>query len=264
MRHPIRSAAVLLAVGALLVAGCGDDNTSSTTTTTKPASTVTGNLTVSGAASLTGAFGQIDQDFTAANPGVKVTPTFDSSGTLSQQILSGAPVDVFASADDANMKKVTDAGLAGTSTVFARNKLVIVTKPGNPKGVKQLSDLATVGVVSLCALEAPCGKYADQILRQANVTIPPDKITRGQNVKATLTAVTQGDADAAIVYVTDAKAAGAQVASVTIPDDQNAIASYPIAALKGSKSSAAAKAYVDYVLGADGQATLQKYGFTPA
>jgi molybdate transport system substrate-binding protein len=266
MKRPVRLASVLVVAALLFVGGCGSDNkdASSSTTTTKPASTLTGHLTVSAAASLTEAFGQIDKDFTAANPGVTVTPTFDSSGTLSQQILSGAPVDVFASADEANMTKLTDKGLAESPEVFAKNKLIIVTKPGNPKHVKSLSDLATVGVVSLCSLDAPCGRYADQILKQANVTIPADKVTRGQNVKATLTAVTQGDADAGIVYVTDAKAAGSQVDTVTIPDDQNAIASYPIAMLKASKSTDAAKAYVAYVTGDQGQATLQTFGFLPA
>src|SRR6516165_3915960 len=166
MKRPVRLASVLVVGALLFVAGCGSDNKDTSSSTTTARSTLTGHLTVSAAASLTEAFGQIDKDFTAANPGITVTPTFDSSGTLSQQILSGAPVDVFASADEANMTKLTDKGLAESPEIFAKNKLIIVTKPGNPKHVKSLSDLATVGVVSLCALEAPCGKYADQILKQ--------------------------------------------------------------------------------------------------
>ena len=112
------------------------------------------------------------------------------------------------------MTKLVDANLIdGQPVVFARNKLIIVTKPGNPKNVKTLADLATVGVVSLCGDNVPCGKYAAQILQTAGVTIPESSITRGIDVKATLAAVTQGDADAAIVYVTDAKTAGSQVAT---------------------------------------------------
>ena len=130
---------------------------------------------------------------------------------------------------------VTRTWSTATPTVFAKNKLVIVTKPGNPKDVKTLPTSPTVGIVSLCGETVPCGKYADQILHSAGVTIPTDKITRGLDVKATLAAVTTGDADAAIVYVTDAKTAGAAVTAVTIPDDQNAIATYPIAVAQGEQ-----------------------------
>ena len=121
----------------------------------------------------------------------------------------------------------------------------------------------TAGIISLCGVTVPCGKYADQVLQQANVTIPADKITRGQDVKATLAAVTNGDADAAIVYVTDAKTAGAAVTAVPIPDAQNAIATYPIVVLKQTGNSATAHAFVAYVAGPKGQATLKSYGFLP-
>ena len=186
------------------------------------------------------------------------------SGTLATQIQQGSAVDTFASADEDDMTKLVDGDLIdGQPVVFARNKLIIVTKPGNPKGVKGLADLATVGVVSLCGDTAPCGKYAAQILQTAGVTIPESSVTRGVDVKSTLAAVTTGDAEAAIVYVTDAETAGSQVATVTIPDADNAIATYPIATVAASTDKATSQAFIDYVTSPKGQKTLQSYGFLP-
>ncbi len=253
-------------VATVALVGCGSSGGSAakSTTTTTGAPKVTGAVTVSAAASLTEAFGQIGKDFHTANPGVTVTFNFGSSGTLATQIQQGAPADVFASADPTNMDTLARAGLVDDrATVFARNKLVIVTKPGNPEQVKTLADLADVGILSLCGETVPCGKYAAQILANAGVTIPPDEITRGQDVKATLAAVTNGDADAAIVYVTDAKSAGSAVTAVTIPDAQNAIATYPVGVLKQSANAAASKAFERYVVSPKGQATLRSYGFLP-
>jgi molybdate transport system substrate-binding protein len=257
---------VPLAVALGLVASaCGSSGSSkrdTTTTTTTPK--VTGSVTVSAAASLTQAFGKIGADFKKANPATTVTFNFGPSSTLETQIAQGAPADVFASADQANMDKLSTAGLLdGPSTVFAKNSLVIVTKPGNPKKVKTLADLATVGTVSLCAVEVPCGKYAAQALQTAGVTIPESSVTRGADVKATIGAVTTGDADAAIVYVTDAKTAGSTVESVPIPDAQNVIAVYPIAVLTANTNPSASTAFVDYVESSKGQATLASFGFLP-
>jgi molybdate transport system substrate-binding protein len=257
---------LLLAVLASLAffgAGCSSTATSTTgssggSTTGAPA----GTITVSAAASLTEPFEKIGDDFTKANPGAGVTFNFDSSGTLSKQILDGAAADGFASADEASMKKLTDAGLvAGTPTVFARNQLAIVVKKGNPKDVTTLADLATVGTVSLCGTDVPCGRYADQILKTANITVPKDKVTRGQNVKATLAAVAEGDADAGIVYVTDVT--GDKVQAVAIPDAQNAVATYPIGVIEASTNQATMQAFVAYLTSAPGQATLKAAGFLP-
>jgi molybdate transport system substrate-binding protein len=258
-------AVALLATVAL--AACGSSSGSSAakdTTTTAPTPKVTGAITVSAASSLTEAFGKIGKDFQAANPGATVAFNFGSSGTLATQIQQGAPADAFASADPANVTTLINAKLVdGRATVFANNRLVIVTKPGNPKKVRTLADLANAGVVALCGETVPCGKYADQILTNAGVTIPTDAITRGQDAKATLAAVTQGDADAAIVYVTDAKAAGSEVTAVPIPVAKNAIATYPIAVLKQTANPAATRAFVAYVTSPSGQATLGSYGFLP-
>lgn len=253
----------------LVAAGCSSDDSSSggsSATTTTTVAKATGSITVSDAASLTDAFEKIGTDFTAANPDATVTFNPGSSGTLATQIqqTQGAGVDAFASADEDNMNKLVAANLIdGQPVVFARNKLIIVTKPGNPNNVKTVADLPNLDVVSLCGETVPCGKYAAQILQTAGVAIPETKVTRGVDVKGTLAAVTTGDADAAIVYVTDAKTAGDTVASVTIPDDQNAIATYPIATLTASGNKAPSQAFIDYVMSSKGQATLRSFGFLP-
>jgi molybdate transport system substrate-binding protein len=254
---------------ALVVAGLGLVGAAgSAQAKTKPTSTtspkLTGSITVSAAASLTSAFTKMGTDFQKANPGTTVTFNFGGSGTLVTQIQSGAAADVFASADGANMQKVVNGGQVTTEpTAFATNLLTIVVKPGNPQGVKTLADLAKLNVVSLCALPQPCGTYADQILAQAGVTIPADHVTRGTDVKTTLSAVTTGDADAAIVYVTDAKAAGTAAAVVPIPAWQNAFAIYPIAPIAASSNADLADAWIKYVASAAGQKTLQSFGFLP-
>lgn len=262
-----RSLLALVAGTILLLAACGssggsDGAASPNASAAEPA--LEGEITVSAAASLTEAFTDIGTAFEAANPGTTITFTFDSSGTLSQQILDGAPVDVFASADEKNMEKLTAEDLVeGEPTVFARNQLAIVTKPGNPEGIASLADLADAGVISLCGEDVPCGTFAAEALADAGVTIPEGSVTRGQNAKATLTAVSEGDAVAGIVYVTDALAAGDAVASIEIPDDENVIATYPVAVLTDTQDAALASAFVAYVSSDDGQATLAEQGFLP-
>lgn len=223
-----------------------------------------GEITVSAAASLTEAFSEMGDAFERQCGGTKITFTFDSSGTLSQQILDGAPVDVFASADEKNMEKLTEADLVkGEPTVFAENQLIIVTKPGNPEGIASLADLADAGIISLCGEDVPCGKFAAEALGNAGVTIPERSVTRGQNAKATLTAVSEGDAIAGIVYVTDALAAGDAVDSVEIPAADNVITTYPIAVLTDTQNAALAGAFAAYVSSDDGQAILEERGFLP-
>lgn len=260
-----RGLLALLALVVLLV-GCGDDGqTSSTTTeagapTTEPA--LSGTITVSAAASLTESFEKIGADFEKAHPGTTVRFTFDSSKTLATQIVDGAKVDVYASADEKNTQTLVDAGLVDRSpTTFARNQLVIVTQPGNPQGIKTLADLAGVDVVALCGQDVPCGRFATQVLDSAGVAIDESKVTRGQNVKATLTAVTEGDAVAGIVYVTDAQSAGDAVEQVAIPDAQNAIATYPISVLAGTGAPELARAFVAFVASPEGERVLKEFGF---
>jgi len=268
----------LLAAVALAGAACSSGSTTTSGSATSSVATgagstpstaggpVTGAITVSAAASLTEPFKKIGDDFKKANPGVSdVKFNLDASSTLAKQVQEGASVDNFASADEPNMAKLTDAALtAGPPVVFARNKLTIIVKEGNPKGVKSLADLATVGTVSLCGSDVPIGRYADQMLQKAGVTIPADKINRAPNVKASVTAVADGDADAAIVYATDVTGAvESKVDKVEIPDDQNVIASFPIAVIKASRNQATAQAFIEYVMSPGGQATLKAAGFLP-
>lgn len=284
MRSTLKPLLALLAVSAVLVAGCGGDGSTDTsspaasagdtsataggtaggndTTGTEPE--LAGTITVSGATSLTGAFTEIADGFSEAHPDVEVTFNFDASSTLATQIIEGAPADVYASADEANMTKLTDEDLvAGEPEIFARNELVIVTKPGNPEGIETLADLAGVGVVSLCGEDVPCGKYAAAALANAGVAIDESNVTRGQNAGATLTAVAEGDAVAGIVYVTDAAAAGDSVEAVTIPADVNVLATYPIGVLAASGNAEVAAAFVAFVVGGEGQAVLAEHGFRP-
>jgi molybdate transport system substrate-binding protein len=207
-------------------------------------------INVFAASSLTDAFTALGEQFEAAHPGSEIEFNFGSSSDLVTQIDEGAPVDVFASADEANMQKVADE-----SVVFARNRLAIAVEPGNPLGIEGLEDLADADVkVVLCASEAPCGKYADQILESAGVEVTP--VSREANVRDTLGKI--GEADAAIVYVTDVRANDA-IEAIEIPDDQNVITTLPIVALDDSEI---ADAFVDYVTSADGQAILtEDFGF---
>lgn len=263
MRSGIRFwfvALVIAGLGLVGAAGSAQAKTKPTTTTGK----LRGGITVSAAASLTEAFTRMGSDFQKANPGTTVDFNFGSSATLAQQIQGGAAADVFASADGANMQKLVNGGQVTVEpTVFASNLLTIVVKPGNPQKVKSLADLAKLDVVSLCGATVPCGKYADQVLEGAGVSFDPGEVTRGADVKATLAAVTTGDADAAIVYVTDAKSAGESVDTVSVPTWQNAYAIYPIAPVAASSNQALADAWIRYTISPAGQKTLKSFGFLP-
>ena len=232
------------------------------TPTAKPAK-VSGSITVSAAASLAEVFTKMGTDFEKKHKGTTVTFNFAASSALASQIQGGAPADVFASADGANMQKVVTSEQVTDPVDFTANPLPIVVKKGNPGKVKKLGDLPNLGVISLCAAAVPCGRYATQMLQQDGITIPQENITLGQDVKATLAAVYPGDADAAIVYVTDAKAAGSDVTEVAIPASLNVLAVYPIAPIAGSQNAKLADAWIDYVLSSAGQKTLASYGFLP-
>jgi molybdate transport system substrate-binding protein len=276
MRRTPRLLAVPFAALGLLAASCGSDDSSADTTAppatqapateapaTSAAPTVSGDITVFAAASLTDSFNEIGSAFTQGNPDTKVTFSFDASSALVIQITEGAPADVFASADTSNMDKLTGAGLNGTEpAIFATNLLAIIVPAGNPKGITGVADLAKPDVkVVLCAPEVPCGKYAQQILTSANVTVTP--VSYAQNVKGVVTPVTAGEADAGIVYVTDVIAAGDKAEAVDIPADINVVASYPIATVKASTKQDVDEAFIDFVLGDEGQAILKEYGFLP-
>ena len=241
----------MLAVG---VAACGSENSD------EPATGV-GEVTVFAAASLTAAFTEIGEAFTLEHPGADVTFNFAASSELVAQIAEGAPADVFASADTGNMTKLTDADDNATEPeVFATNLLEIVVEPGNPEGITGVADLADENlVVVVCAPEVPCGKYAEQVFQAAGVTVTPKSLE--ENVKAVVSKVSLGEADAGIVYRTDVMAAGDKADGVVLPADINVVAQYPIAVTKETPNVKGAQAFVDFVQSERGQGILAAYGF---
>ena len=258
----MRYRALLFVIAASLLAACG---TSGGTGTASPTPTpLSGTISVFAAASLTDSFKALGMAFQTAHPGVTVQFNFAGSPTLVTQIEQGAPADVFASADTTNMDKLkTDGFTTGTSQVFARNQLEIVIAPGNPKGITGLADLAKAGVIYISeAATVPAGKYSLQALAKAGVTVRPKSLET--DVKSVVSKVALGEADTGIVYTTDVTAAGSKVQGVPIPDTYNVIATYPIKAVKGTKSPDAANAFIAYVLSAEGQSTLQSFGFLSA
>jgi molybdate transport system substrate-binding protein len=216
-------------------------------------------LTVFAASSLTGAFESLGARYSKENPGTSFRFNFLSSADLATQLEQGAEADLFASADQANMEKVVEAGrVAGDPKVFVRNELQIVVAPGNPLGIESLEDLAAPDlVVSLCVMDCPAGTYARAALDKAGVKVEPDSLE--PDVKAVVTRVELGEADAGIVYATDVAALGDTVAGVPIPRRHNVIATYPIAVLKGASSEA--NGFESLVLSERGQGILKAYGF---
>ncbi|WP_295013437.1 molybdate ABC transporter substrate-binding protein [uncultured Microbacterium sp.] len=263
LRLPALTTAALAA--ALVLSGCSGTATAPSTASSTPSATATssatGELTVYAAASLSGAFAKISDAFSAENPGVTVKPiTYDGSSTLATQIIAGAPVDVFASADTKNMDKVAQAGMAGDAPVFTTNALQIAVEPGNPHKVTGLESLSDPALkVVLCAPAVPCGNAAKTLLDDAGVTVTP--VSEEQNVTAVLTKVKSGDANAGLVYTTDVKAAGSAITGITIPTADKAVNSYPITVLKGAPNPKAAEAFVTFVRSDAGQKILKDFGF---
>ena len=220
-------------------------------------------VSVFAAASLTEAFRTIGKNFEAAHPGTTVEFNFAGSSTLARQIVEGAPADVFASADDENMKKVVDTGdAAGAPMPFVHNRLAIIVPRGNPKQVKSLADLARPGLtISLAAPGVPVGRYAAEAFAKAKTPVPD--ASREADVKAVVTRVSMGEADGGVVYVTDVAAGGDKIEAVSIPDALNVVASYPIVRLKGAPNPGGARDFVAHVLSPSGQRVLAAAGFLP-
>lgn len=219
------------------------------------------NIRVFAAASLTDVFGQLGEDFESSHPGMSVEFNFAGSSGLAQQILAGAPADVFASASPAPMAQVTDEGMgAGTPRTFVRNRLEIAVPAGNPAGVAGLADFADDDLtIALCAQEVPCGAAAAKVFEAAGLTPAPD--TYEQDVRAALTKVELGEVDAALVYRTDVSAAGEVVEGIDFAESQDAVNDYPLVLLADAFNPEGAQAFIDYVLSDAGQATLSEAGF---
>lgn len=236
--------------------GCGSKSPTSQT-----ASTSSSKVMVFAAASLKPSFTQIGQQFKNQNPGVGVDFEFAGSSDLATQLTQGATADVFASADTAQMDTVSKAGLLSRNpTNFASNTLVIVTAPGNPKKIGSFADLAKPGLnVVTCQQPVPCGAATHRVEDSTGVRLNP--VSEELSVTDALNKVTSGQADAALVYVTDAKSAGSKVATVNFPEAAGAANVYPIGVLKKAPLAAQAQKFVDLVTSPAGQQILAQAGF---
>ncbi|NML50671.1 molybdate ABC transporter substrate-binding protein [Streptomyces sp. R302] len=216
------------------------------------------NLTVLAAASLTDVFKTAGAAYEQSHPGTKITFSFAGSQELVAQVSQGAPADVLVTADTKSMDKARAD--TGTPAIIAKNRLVIATGEGNPFKIDDLKDLADTKLkVVLAAPEVPAGKYSRQILDTQGVTVRA--VSQEPNVRAVLSKVEMGEADAGLVYRTDAESAKDKVDAVEIPDGRNAVAQYPAATLKDSKNAEAAAAFVAWLSAPEGQKILQDAGF---
>lgn len=285
MRTKVLAGLVLIVV-LLGMCACSPQAATQVAPPAVPESTATGvpvataepaSLTVMSAASLTESFTELGRMFEAQHPGVKVSFNFAGSQTLAEQLNQGAPADVFASASKKYMDAAVTAGRvsADASAVFVMNRLVVIFPKDNPGKLAALSDLAKPGLKLVLAAESvPVGQYSLTFLEKANADTAftpqyKDEVLKNvvsfeDNVKAVVTKVALGEADAGIVYVTDFTGAAAEkVATLEIPDALNTIATYPIAPVADSKQPDLARAFVDLVLSAEGQQVMAKYGFLP-
>ncbi|WP_028049308.1 molybdate ABC transporter substrate-binding protein [Cellulomonas sp. URHD0024] len=255
-----RRLAVALVAAAVGLGSASCASGSSDTPSATSSSSLTGDITVLAAASLTESFTTLGRHFEAAHPGVTVRFSFAASSALAQQITDGAPADVFASASATTMRDVVTAGEASDPVVFATNSMEIAVPPTNPAKVTGVHDLTSTAVTTaLCQPQVPCGATAAAVFTNAGITVTP--VTLEPDVRSVLSKVELGEVDAGVVYVTDVLAAGEKVRGVEIPDDVNASTDYPIAPLAHSTHAEAASAFVDYVLSADGARVLSAAGF---
>ena len=250
-----------LAVGlttAALVASCSPPPQHSGTA---EGTAVTGEITVYAAASLQPTFTDLGDRFERDHPGTTVTFNFAGSSSLVTQLVQGAPADVFASANPENMAKAVDSGVvSGAPVDFAANTLTIVTPPGNPKGVQRFSDLADPDLqVVVCAPQVPCGAATETVERSTGVALRP--VSEESSVTDVLGKVVSGQADAGLVYVTDAADAADDVTEVPFPEAAAAVNVYPIAVVRNAANPAGAQAFVDLVTGAQGREVLASAGF---
>ncbi|MDJ0314341.1 molybdate ABC transporter substrate-binding protein [Arthrobacter sp. H35-D1] len=259
----VAAGAAVLALG---LSGCGPAATSpsagpDSNATENATAELSGTLNVYAAASLKQTFTELAHEFEAKNPHVKVSLSFDGSSTLVTQITQGAPADVFASADSANMKKLSNAGLAKDSPVdFASNVLTLVVPPGNPANITTFADAAKPGVkLVVCAPQVPCGAAAQADAAGAGLTLSP--VSEELSVTSVLGKVTSGEADAGLVYVTDAITEGDKVRSIPLTLANTTINRYPIAAVSTTKVPELAQGFIALVTDSEGQKVLKNAGF---
>ncbi len=245
---------------ALMLVGCATDAAGHREERGATTGSLSGTVTVLAAASLTESFDVLAAEFEAQHPGVDVRVAYGGSSALAAQIVEGAAADVFASANEATMATVEDAGLVEEPRVFATNVLRLVVPPGNPAGVTGLADLAREELlVALCDPAVPCGAAAASLLRLAGVAAAPD--TLEQDVKAVATKVTLGEVDAGLVYATDARAAGDALQSIPVPDADAVVTRYLVGRLADAPHPAAADAWMAWLESDRGKEVLRDAGF---
>ena len=246
----LRRSRVIASVAAIvLLASCSSQSSKGQVT-----------LHVLAASSLTEAFTAIGQRFHREHSSVRVAFEFAGSSALVRQLHEGAPADVLATADNSTMHQAVVAGDAAAPRVFAHNRLEIVVSRGNPKEVAGLADFGRLRVVALAAPSVPAGRYAAEAFARAGLSVPA--ASQEPDVRAVLTKVELGEADAGVVYVTDALAAGDRVTRVAIPSEHNVVASYLVATARRSRQGSEAAAFVAAVRSPSGQRALGRFGFT--
>ncbi|MBO1740968.1 molybdate ABC transporter substrate-binding protein [Leifsonia sp. TF02-11] len=254
-------AGAALAAVLLATTGCSADASAPAASPTPTKHAITGTITVFAAASLTKTFTELGREFEKTNPGSTVTFSFAGSSDLVTQLTGGAPADVFASADDKNMKKAIGAGVTGGDPVdFATNVLAIAVPPGNPAHITAWADLAKPGVKTVvCAPQVPCGAATATVETNTGVKLSP--VSQESSVTDVLGKVSSGEADAGVVYVTDVKGAGKSVDSVPFPEAEGVVNTYPIVAIRQGPNVTGAAAFIAYVTGPEGKKVLEAAGF---
>ena len=259
MKPRIVAVLALLLSATLLLAGCSSNDDETGGTSGSGTEKIT--LTVFAAASLKKSFTALAEEFSKANPNIEVKFGFDGSSALVTQIQQGAPADVIATADEKSMSKLGDA--VSDPQIFATNVLTIVTQPGNPKNIRSLADLTKSDVSTvICDVDVPCGNATAQVEENAGIDIEP--VSEETSVTGVLTKVQTRQADAGLVYVTDAAGAGDTVTAISDPAFASVVNAYPIGVVAATKNSEAAQKFVDMVLGPQGAALLESMGFGPA
>ncbi|TDD66626.1 molybdate ABC transporter substrate-binding protein [Jiangella aurantiaca] len=255
--------ALTVTVAALLTVACGgDDGDSAAAADPGEASQVpSGRVTVLAAASLTESFEHLADELQTTHPDLEIVYSFGSSSGLVEQLLSGAPADVLATADTTTMDEAVAGGVVdGEPRIFARNTLALAVPAGNPGNVTGLADLANEDLrVAICEPQVPCGGAAQRLLDAAGVTAAPDTLTT--DVKEAASLVALGEADAALIYLTDAAAEGDAVETVDVPDAEDVVSDYPVAVLADAPNPEGARAVVDAITGEPGRVILGEAGF---
>lgn len=259
MKIGFRPGAVAATFG-LGLAACGSSSAAGPGGASPTADPLNGSIAVFAASSLTTTFNGAEAALESHHPGFKADYSYAGSQTLVTQILDGAPADVIVTANTSTMAQLTAKGLVETPQAFCENKLEIITAPGNPKNITSLADLAKPGIsVVLADPSVPVGDYSARALSIAGVKVTPKSLQLDD--AEVVEQIESGNADAALVFVTDIVSAGSKVTGVPIPDAQNVIGTYEIAAVKTSSNLTAARAYIGEVMSGTIHAALLSAGF---